>query len=330
MSEINTNPAPIVQEALPAGEVEVTETESTEEGSESDQSVEQTAEEAKLAALQSKDTSQMNKTEKKAHEKRIEKFKLKVDGREEDFEIDLNDHEQVKNHLQKSRASSKRMEESANLRKSAEQFIELLKTNPRKVLSDPNIGVDLKNLAQEIINDQLEQAAKSPEQIEKEQLQKELQEIKDKYKKDEDDRKDRDFKRLQAEQEEKIQNNIESALKDGGLPKSPYTVRKMAELMMLALENGKNLEPKDLVPMLKNQMNADFKDFFSASNDDVLEELLGKERISSMQKRRIAKVKATQPTAQTASSVKPTGTTKPMETKTPGISMRDFLKGKGK
>lgn len=303
----------------------------TEEGTESPETDTSTteAQQSALSALEKEAAKAKSPSEKKAIEKQIKKFKLKVDGVEEDFELDMNNEEEIKKHLQMSKASSKRMSESAALRKSAEQFIELLKTNPRKVLSDPNIGVDLKNLAQEIINGELEQAAKSPEQIALEKAQAELQEIKDRYKKDEDERKERDFKRLQSEQEEKIQTNIESALASGGLPKSPYTVRKMAELMIMALENGKNLEPKDLVGMLRNQMNSDIKELFSASNDDVLEELLGKDNIGRLSKRRLAKVKTAQPAAQTASSVKPTGVAKPAEApKSAGISMRAFLKGK--
>lgn len=312
-------------------EVEAEETEATEGEAQQEESAESTEQQeaaAKLEELESKDTTKMSKAQKQALEKQIKKFKLKVDGKEEELEIDLNNEEELKNHLQKSRASSKRMQEAAELRKSAEQFIDMLKKNPRKVLSDPNIGVDLKTLAQEIINQELEDAAKTPEQLEKEKLQRELEEIKEKYKKEEEDRKEREFKRLQAEQEEKIQSNIESALKEGNLPKSPYTVRKMAELMMLALENGKDLQPKDLVPILRKQMNQDIKELFGASNDDVLEELIGKDRISNLRKKAVAKVKQQQ-VAQTANAVKPTTSSKPAEDKaTSKISMRDFLKGR--
>lgn len=319
----NQNNTPPVSET-PSEQVESQENEEVE--SQESEGQEQPSEQEKLAALEAKNPADMTKSEKKAHEKLIKKFKLKVDGAEEDFELDMNNEEEVKKHLQMSRASSKRMQESASLRKSAEEFIELLRTNPRKVLTDPSINVDLKNLAQEIINQELEDAAKTPEQLEKEKLQKELQELKDKYKKDEDERKDREFKKLQAEHEEKIQSNIESALSSGQIPKTPYTVRKMAEMMMLALENDIELEPKDIVPLLRKQMNSDIKELFSASSDDVLEELLGKDNISRLRKRTIAKVKQSQ-VAQTASSVKPTGTVKKEEAPSKKISVRDFLKG---
>ncbi len=311
----NVNEAPVEQAPV----------DSQVEGEEASQ--DEVAEEAELADLEAQAAAAPSKAEKKAIEKQLKKFKLKIDGKDEDFEIDLNNEEELKKHLQMSKASAKRMSESAELRKSAEQFIEMLRTNPRKVLADPNIGVDMKKMVQEYLDEEIERSSKSPEQLEKEKLQAELETLREKYKKDEEDRKSNEFKRLQAEQEEKIQTNIEAALNSGNLPKSPYTVKKMAEMMMLALENNIDLEPKDLVPLLKKQMNSDIKDLFSASSDDVLEELVGKDNISRLRKRTIAKVKQSQ-VAQTASSVKPTGTTSKNqeENKSPKISMRDFLR----
>ena len=305
--------------SAPAPEAVVENTEATE-----NQEVENTEVEADKAPAAVAATA----AQTKAIEKQLKKYKLKVDGEESDFEIDLNNDEEVKKHFQMSKASSKKMSEAAELRKSAEQFIDMLKKNPRKVLSDPNIGVDLKNLAKEIIDQELEESLKSPEQIEKEKLQAELQELKDKQKKDNEDRKNKELQRLQSQHEQEIQTNIEAALKTGELPKTPYTVRKMAELMMLALENNIELKPKDLVPLLRKQMNSDIKELFSASSDDVLEELVGKDNLTRLRKRGLAKVKNDK-VAQTAASIKQTGnnsskTEEPKEgTKQ---TIRDFLK----
>lgn len=325
MSENNSNPSPL--ESIVTEEAPISQ-EDTQEQSENQENIEQetSPDAAKLESLENKDTSKMSKSEKKAHEKRIEKFKLKIDGRDEEMELDLNNHEEVKKHLQMSKAAQRRMQEASELRKSAEQFVDLLKKNPRKVLSDPNIGVDLKKFVQEYLDEEISNSQKTPEQLALEKAQKELEEIKERVKKDEEDRQGKEFKRLQEEQEQKIEQNIESALKEGNLPKSPYTVRKMAELMMLALENKIDLSPKDLVPLLRNQMNQDIKDLFTASNDDVLEELLGKDNITRIRKRQINKV-TTPKVAQTANSVKSSGSSKPSEQKTESKqTIRDFLK----
>lgn len=274
-------------------------------------------------------TEQKTKEEKQAEkklEKQLKKYKLKVHGKEVEEELDINDDEAITKHLQMSKAAQIKMQEAAELRKAAEEFITLLKTNPRKVLSDPNINVDLKKIAEEYMQEQIENAAKSPEQLEKERLQKELEELKSKYEKDEKERKEAEFKRLQAEQEEKIQSDIESALNTNNLPKTPYTVRKMAEMMMIALQNGIDLSPKDLVPLLRKQMNADIKDLFSASSDDVLEELIGKDTISRIRKRNLAKVKQA---AETANQVKTTTASSKKESpkEEKKITIKEFLRG---
>ncbi len=237
--------------------------------------------------------------------KQLKKYKVKVGGKEEDMEIDLNDEVGIQKHLQMSRAAQKTMQEASDMRKAAEEFITLLKTDPRRVLTDPNIGVDLKQLAQDVINAEIENASKSPEQLEKEKLQKELADIKAKIEDDEKKRKSSELQRLQAEQQEKIETNIESALKTSDLPKTPYTVRKMAEMMLIALQNNVDLSPNDLVPLIRKQMQVDIKELFGASSDDVLEELVGKDRISKMRKKKVAQVQ--QQVAQTANQVKATG-----------------------
>jgi hypothetical protein len=295
-------------------EVEGQEAEGSEEGSDE-------------SAVEGKEVADLSKKEQKDLAKELKKkFKLKVDGKEVEEEVDFNDEEGMIKRLQLGKAAQKRMQEATELRKAAEEFIDMLRKNPRKVLSDPNIGVDLKQFAQEIINEEIENAAKSPEQVEKEKLQKELEELKGKFEKDEKERKEREFSRLQAEQEEKIQGDIETALSSNELPKTPYTVRKMAEMMMLALQNDIDLSPKDLVPLLRKQMSSDIKELFSSSSDEVLEEMLGKDTISRLRKRTVAKVKQQQ-VAQTANSVKSAAKTEEKsEKKSEKINMRDFLR----
>lgn len=286
--------------------------------------VEQTPEQTQEAAPATPQVATPTAKEQKALEKQLKKFKVKIDGKEEDMEVDLNDEASLQKHLQMSRASQKRMQEAQELRKSAEEFINLLRTNPRKVLSDPNINVDLKKLAQEYIDEQISNAQKTPEQLEKEKIQKEFEELKDRVKKEEETRKQREFERLTREHEEKIQVSIESALKTSDLPKTPYTVRKMAEMMMLALQNNVDLSPQDLAPIIRKQMQTDIKELFGAASDDVLEELVGKERISAIRRKKVAAVKQQQ-VAQTASSVKPVASKTPEKKEAEKINLKKWL-----
>jgi hypothetical protein len=246
----------------------------------------------------------LSKEEKKEIQKQIKKFKLKVDGQEVEEELDLSDEEAIKKHLQLSKVSQKRMQSEAQLRKAAEQFVDLLRKDPKKVLSDPNINIDLKKFAKEIIEADLEEQNKTPEQKEIEKLRADLQARIDKEKEDDENRKKSEFERIQSETEKKLESDITDALEVGNLPKTPYTVKKMAEIMMTALENDIELSPKEVIPLLRKQIQDDVKQMFSASSDDLLEELLGNENLSRLQKRRVAKAKKA---IETPAEVKPTG-----------------------
>lgn len=280
---------------------------------------------AAVAAIAAKDPKNLSPKEQKL----IKKYQLKIDGRLEDFELDLNNDEEVKKYLQMGRSGQNKMQQAAEMRKATEEFIELLKTNPRRVLTDPNIGVDLKKLAQEIINEQIEDAQKTPEQRQIEDYKKQLEEIKAKQDKDEKDRKSAEYNRLVKDHEEKVQHNIETALKGSDLPKTPYTVRKMVEMMQIALANNVDLSPSDIVPLIRKQMIADYKELTTAASDDILEDLIGKDNISRIRKRTQAKMKA-QPVAQTANAVKAGSSTGKAATPkvVEKVNVKDWLNGK--
>lgn len=262
----------------------------------------------------------LTKAEKKEIQKRIEKFKLKIDGEEEDFELDLEDREAIKKHLQLSKVSQKRMQESSEIRKAAEEFITALQKDPRKIMKE--LGVNEKELAQMIMNEELADLEKTPEQREIEKLQRQLAEIEEKKKTDEENRKKSDFERMKQEAEQKIETDISAALQMGGVAKTPYTVRKMAELMYVALENDIDLKPQDVVPLVRKQMEADIRELFSATSDDQLEEFL-KDQMPRIRKRNVAKAKAAP-----AATVKETSAAQPKKEEIKKISISDFLKGK--
>jgi hypothetical protein len=307
-----------VNEGVPISASEANFESSNEENTlESTNKQEQSGDAAKLESLADKNPEDLTKAEKKS----LKKYQLKIDGKNEDFEIDLDNDEEVKAHLQRSKASNKRMQEAAELRKATEKFIETLRSNPRKILTDPNIGVDIKKLAQEIIEEEIANSQKSPEELEKEQLKRELQEIKDKYKNEEEERKKGEYERLQAEAEIKLDADVTQALESSSLPKTPYTVKKMAEMMMIALQNDIDLSPQDVVPLIRKQMQQDIKDMFSASSDELFEEMF-KENITRVRKKR------TKAAVDTANSVKATSNQPKAEVKEDGekkLSIKDFL-----
>src|SRR3990167_3492703 len=111
------------------------------------------AEDAALAATEGAD-SQTAMNEVKEAEKKLRKLKLKIDGEEIEEEFDPEDNDYLTKQFQLAKVAQKRMGEYSALEKDVQEFFNLLKTNPKKVLTDPNIGLDLKEFAASIIEEE--------------------------------------------------------------------------------------------------------------------------------------------------------------------------------
>lgn len=298
MEENNTQAAaPVEAAATPVPEAsEVSDVvEGQEEGSEQEASSDESV------ATDKKETKQ-----EKEIKKNIKKLMLKIDGEDVEEEIDLDDEENLKKHLQMSKVSQKRMQQSAELRKQIEQFVKMAQKSPELALKD--LGIDAEEFAYNLLQRKVEESKKSPEVLEKEKLQKELEELRAEQKAREEAQKNADMERIQAETERKLEDGITSALKDSGLPKSAMTVKKMAEWMYVALQNNIDLEPKDVIPLIRKEMKEDLKEFFSISGDDMVEEILGKDRINNMRKKQVAALKERK--VVNTLNIKPTGESK--------------------
>jgi len=245
-----------------------------------------------------------SKAEKQEAKQLLKKYKLKVDGREEDFEIDLNNDEEVRKHLQMSKVGNKRMQEKAELEKGMGKFFDLLKADPESVLSHPEIGVDLKEFAQRILDKQSLEDAKTPEQKEIEKYKKELEEFKKAQETDKKAKEESDLKRLEDAQEKQLIGEFKDAFESVKLPYSPRAVKYMAEYMQIAHNENLPLTAAEVAPLVKSQMMRDYQEMLRSAPDEMLEEFIGKENSSRMHKNRVSKTKATPPTA---SSVQATG-----------------------
>ena len=245
---------------------------------------------------------------KPAEKKRnLKKLKLKVDGKEYDEEIDLDNDDYLTKQLQLAKVSQKRMSESAQLEKEVKTFIEELRKNPRKVLADPNIGIDIKDLARQIIEDEIENSKKTPEQLEKEKLVAELEELKQARQKESEEAKERELTALQQREFDRYDNLMTKALENHtDLPKSPYVVKKMADYLLLGLQKGMDIEPEDVVELVRKEVRDDLAAMFQVLPEEVIEQIVGKDKINGIRKKNLAKAKQVAPTMK---SIKDTGRT---------------------
>lgn len=264
-----------------------------------------------------------NAKEAAAIEKKLKKLQLKIDGKVEDLEFDPNDDEFLTKQFQMAKVSQKRMQEKAELERGVKEFIDQLRKNPRKVLADPTIGVDVKEFARAIIEEEIANSQKSPEQIEKEELQAKLKELMDEREREKEEFKRQEEERLEQQAYERYDIQMTQALEKSDLPKSPYVVKKMANALRVGLVNGLDLSPEDVLPYIREEIMNDIKDMFAVMPEEVIEQMVGKEKINALRKKRVAAAKQA---PVTASAVKDTGVNEKKEgNEQKKISIKEFL-----
>jgi hypothetical protein len=276
-----------------------------------------------------------SKSEKKAAAKTLKKLTLKIDGQEYEeelpFEIpnDPKSIEYMRRELQMGRMGQKRAQEKASIEKEVLQFLDDLKKNPKKALSDPAIGMDLKKFAAQIIEEEIENSKKSPEQLELEKTKEELKAIKEQREQEKKDAEAKENEALTARYVEQYDNEITAALEGNRIPKTPQAVKKLADYMEVAIGANKDVSFNDLIPIVREELIADYQNHLDALPDDELESYIGKKTIDRIRKRNVAKAKqaASNPAVKAPTKAPNTGKTstekKIQEKKIP---MKDFFK----
>jgi len=324
MSETNTAPSTVVEESPPTQR----ESQSTEQESKESSSTEQlsqkiqdnsnhelsTEEISRAESLLSKDEKDLTSsdvkyledlekrvTDTEKQQKRLKRVKLKVDQKEFEeelpFEIpdDPESLDYITRNLQLAKMGQSRAQQYSQLEKEVKAFIEELKKDPVKILSSPEFGVDVKKLAAKVIEDEIAASQKSPEQLEKEKIESELKALKEEREKEKKVNEERDFERATEKAYEEYDKMITDALGKSDLPTTPYTIKKIADYMLLGLQEGYSIVPEDVIPLVKEEMHKDLKDMFNVMPDDVIEQLVGKDVLSRIRKRNVAKAKEAPP-----------------------------------
>lgn len=254
-------------------------------------------------------------------------FKLKVDGEEFDEEIDLSDEEAIKKHLQFSKVAQKRMGETAQVQKDMQELLKVLKSTPDAVLAE--LGVNVEDFATQVLNKKLEDMQKSPEQKELEKLRQDAKKAQEETEKLKAEKDQESMLRMQEKARQEFDDELTTALEnEPDLPKNSYVVKRVADLMIYALENNIKAGVKDIIPIVKREIHGEWYEMFSKMPEDVLERVVGKDNIGRVRKALIKKQKEAAPTA---NNVMQTGTSEQNANSKPKekIKISDFIKGLG-
>ena len=263
----------------------------------------------------SAEQQQLEEAEKKALKK---KFQLKVNNKVKDLELDLGNDEEIQKYLQKAMAADEKFQEAATLRKQVEQLVSELKKNPLAILKHPELGIDVKALAQSVLNEEIEEMQLTPEQKKIRDLENALKEKEEREKEALKQKEELERARFEQEAMEKLDDDITQALSKSNLPKSPYVVRRMADTMLAAMEmtdeKGNPLftdvTAEQVLPFVEEQILGEINRLFESAPEDtfdkMMESVIGKKNLDKYRKAKVAKTKSA-PKTTTAAQVKDTG-----------------------
>lgn len=287
--------------AAPAPALEI-DTELAEQNTEEteEQATETPEAEAKAKEAEAKAKEAINASKRK--------LQAKVNGKTMDVEIDTNDDKELLKYVQKALAADEKFTEAATTKKQMQQLMQMLQEDPIALLSNPALGINIKDLAQKVLIQELEEAEKSPEQRELEQLKKELAQEK-KYKEEmEKQRQESQMEALKNEAFQALDQEISEAIEASDLPKSPYVVKRITDTLIEAVNLGyTDVTVKDIMPLIEEQMSNELQKMFEMMPEDRMEKLIGSNNLGRMRKSRLAKAKAAQKIVDPNKSIKDTG-----------------------
>jgi hypothetical protein len=227
---------------------------------------------------------------------RIKRFKSA--GQEMEFNLDDDKSvEELIKLAQLGGGARLSMQEKAELKKQQDRLSKLGKENPKELLKE--FGHDPEALAEAILQAKIDELAKSPEQKKQEELQAKYEEAVKKLQEAENQKEAETMNRLQIEAAQSLNQEIVEALEANPvLPKSQLTVKRIAEGLSWAIENGfPQATVKDIIPFVKKEMQKEFQQHVEALPEEFIEEFFGQQIMERLRQSRLKKhkeIKATQ------------------------------------
>ena len=233
--------------------------------------------------------------------KRIKEIKYKANGKDytEALPFEIEDNPQHVEYLTKqfelSRAAQKAMQENSSVQKQVQALFNSLKGDTANTLKQ--MGIDPKEFAASIVEEEIKKSQMSPEQLERMELQQQVKKLENERKREQEEYQKRELEQRYKQDYERVENQMIQAIEKTDLPRSPYVVKKIADKMLVGVQNGVDLTPDEVMPLVREEILNDIKSLFEALPADAAENLIGKDFLNNIRKKNIAKAKQTGATA---------------------------------
>jgi len=216
----------------------------------------------------------------------MRKYKVKVDG--QDLEVD--EKELLKGYSH-TRAANKILQEGKQVRRQAEEFINMMKDPEKAIEVLRKLGHDPRRLSESYLLKQIEDENMDPREREFRDAKVKLQEYETKEKlkiKEMESQRDAELKAKYAKD---YSEQFVDALKTSGLPPTKTMVGKMAEYVKQSAKLGYKLSPSEAASLVKEDVQKAHLALLSESDGDTLMGLLGEQVANKVRKWDTSRVK---------------------------------------
>jgi hypothetical protein len=250
----------------------------------------------------------------------VETFRIKVNGQERDVTLDWNNKEDIVRRLQMAEAGQGAMQRSASMEKEFNQILLDAQDDPYGMLQQ--LGYNPVEFAEQIIQNQIQELQKSPEQIAQEERDDELEELRERLRGEEQQREDYQFNQLKQEAMVDLDNEITSALSaTTDLPKSPYVIKRISEIMMSAIRGGNaDITADDVIPWVEKEINDEMQELFASMPEKAMANYIGTKNLDRLRKTRLKKM------PKSLNKGRETGKGIPLPERKKGIKLNDWLR----
>ena len=219
------------------------------------------------------------------------KLKLKINGQEREYS-----ESEVIRRAQLAESAQERYQKAAEMQRQAEQFVEALRSDPLAVLTHPELGLNFREVAEKFLGDQVRREMMDPVERELEELRQFKQEQERRHQEAEEQtltkRQQEEQARLQQQTIEYYDRKITEVLKASDLPKTPHTVKRVAEVLRNAVENGFELDIETAVDLVRDDYQTDVGAMLGSLEAPQLIKALGPQNVKKIMDHEVARLKA--------------------------------------
>lgn len=217
------------------------------------------------------------------------KTKVKIDDNEQEVSFD-----DLRRGYQLRQASDRRMNEAHKQKEQVQQFLQLVKSNPKQAFRE--LGLDPLKFSEETLTEHIQSLKMSPEQKAMMEREAELQRREAELKQTEEQRKAQEQAALEAQAAQQLDAELTEALQAEQFPKSVYAIKRVANIMREYMIQGHQISARDAVRIAKQDIEAEVRDFMDNLPPEQIERMTPK-AYENMRKAALAKATGGFPTS---------------------------------